>query len=298
MDKPRISKLTGVNYRTWEIQVSRMLKAQGLYGAINGKFTKILKNLATQDTVQDSTSDDGSDDAATKIMILDAKASTLIMGFCSQGPLDYIISLETAQQQWEKLKAMYAPLGLQQLDSKTQAFINYKPRQGATIATVSTELSTLQSEIGAISADERPSDTMKLFILYRAVRTLNTMYDPIVLQLGLAKITNFEEVITQLTEYERRLAADSKAIKENVFSATTPPRNKQRAYGGTNLLQEGTGRKSGFNGKCYNCGKTGHRKVDCRLPHQNRIKASTGPLATPNGGRGLSPVAGNLHEAY
>ena len=298
MDKPRISKLTGVNYRTWEIQVSRMLKAQGLYGAINGKFTKVLKNLATQDTVQDSTTDDGSDDAATKIMILDAKASTLIMGFCSQGPLDHIISLETAQQQWEKLKAMYAPLGLQQLDSKTQAFINYKPQQGATIATISTELSTLQSEIGAINADERPSDTMKLSILYRGVRTLSTMYDPIVLQLGLAKITNYEDVITQLTEYERRLAADSKAIKENVFSATTLPRNKQRSYKGTSLAQEGTGQKKGFNGKCYNCGKIGHRKVDCRVMHQNRIKASTGPLATSNGGRGLSPVAGNLHEAY
>lgn len=298
MDKPRISKLTGVNYRTWEIQVSRILKAQGLYGAINGKFTKILKNLETQDTVQDSATDDGSDDAATRIMILDAKASTLIMGFCSQGPLDHIISLETAQQQWEKLKALYAPLGLQQLDSKTQTFINYKPRQGAAIATISTELSTLQSEIGAISDDERPSDTMKLSILYRAVRTLNTMYDPIVLQLGLAKITNYEDVITQLTEYERRLAADPKVIKENVFSATTPSRNKQRAYGGTNLAQEGTGHKRGFNGKCYNCGKIGHRKADCRLLHQNRIKASTGPLATSNGGRGLSPVAGNMHEAY
>lgn len=141
---------------------------------------------------------------------------------------------------------MYAPLGLQQLDSKTQTFINYKPRQGATIATVSTELSALQSETGAISADERPSDTMKLSILYRAVKTLKTMYDPIVLQLGLAKITNYEEVITQLTEYERRSAADFKAIKENVFSATTPPRNKQRAYGDTHLAQEATGHKRGF----------------------------------------------------
>lgn len=66
---------------------------------------------------------------------------------------------------------------------------------------------------------------MKLTILYRAIRSLNTMYDPIILQLGLAKITNYEEVVTQLSEYERRLAADRKTIKENVFSATTPRRN-------------------------------------------------------------------------
>ena len=61
-DKPRISKLTGVNYRTWEIQVGRMLKAQGLYGAISGKFRKVLKNAATQYTAEDNATDDESDD--------------------------------------------------------------------------------------------------------------------------------------------------------------------------------------------------------------------------------------------
>lgn len=95
-------------------------------------------------------------------MILDAKASILIMRFCSQGPLYYIMSLEDAQQQWEKMKTMYAPIGLQQLDSKAQAFINYRLRQGATIATVNTVLSTLQTEIGVIRADKCLSNTMEL----------------------------------------------------------------------------------------------------------------------------------------
>ena len=282
-NKPRISKLTGVNYRTWEIQVSRLLKAQGLYGAINGKFAKVLKNAATKETVQDSATGDGSDDAITETMVLDAKASTLIMGFCSQRPLDHIISLELAQEQWDKLRALYAPLGLQQLDTKTQSFINYIPSQNATIASISTELDILQSEIGGISADERPSDTMKLTILYRAVRSLDTMYDPIVLQLGLAKITNYEEVVLQLMEYERRITANGKTIKENVFSATTNQKNM--------------GQKKEFKGKCFNCGKVGHRKVNCRLIQQNNgNKASTGPLATPNGGRGLSPR--DNHKTY
>ena len=216
-DKPRISKLTGVNYRTWEIQVSRLLKAQGLYGAINGRFAQVLKNAAAEKTTQDSATSDENDDAITATMVLDAKASMLIMGFCSQRPLDHIISLELAQEQWDKLRALYAPLGLQQLDTKTQSFINYVPRQNATIASISTELDTLLSEIGVISTDERPSDTMKLTILYRAVRSLNTMYDPIVLQLGLAKITNYEEVVVQLMEYERRITASGKTIKENVY---------------------------------------------------------------------------------
>lgn len=128
-NKPRISRLTGINYRAWQIQVSQMLKTQGLYGAINGKFVKILREAAREESIQDNDDNNWEDDPITTTMILDAKASTLIMGLCSQGPLDHIISLETAQEQWDKLKGLYAPLGLQQLESKTQSFINYEPRQ-------------------------------------------------------------------------------------------------------------------------------------------------------------------------
>jgi len=38
--------------------------------------------------------------------------------------------------------------------------------------------------------------------------------------------------------------------------------------------------------ECWNCGKTGHKKHECILPKK---EASTGPLPTPGGGRGLSP---------
>ena len=153
-NKPRINKLAGINYRTWQIQVGRMIKAQGLYGAINGRFAKILKEAAKEEPLHEE-EDDDHDDIFENTMVQDAKASTLIMGLCSQGPLDHIISLETAQEQWDKLKALYAPLGLQQLESKTQSFINYEPRPNSTIADVSNELNTLQSEIGAISTEER-----------------------------------------------------------------------------------------------------------------------------------------------
>lgn len=51
-NKPRISKLTGVNYRTWEIQASQLLKAQGLYRAISEKFAQVLKNAVAEKTAQ------------------------------------------------------------------------------------------------------------------------------------------------------------------------------------------------------------------------------------------------------
>ena len=271
MDKPRIQKLTGVNYRTWKIQVSRLLRAHGLHGMITGEGGGIQA-----DTMRAGIRG-GKETTEEELLTLDAKASTLIMGLCTPGPLDYIVSLETAAEQWMKLEELYAPLGLQQLDTKTQAFINYKPLPNTTIATISTELSTLQTEIGGIDRKERPTDQMKLSILFRAARSLNTMYDPVILQLGLAKVNTYEDVVLQLTEYERRLAADKKVIKENAFLAKD------------NQGSSSNNKKKGFTGKCFHCGIIGHRKSECRRLKNEQNKSSTGPLSTPGGGRGLSP---------
>jgi hypothetical protein len=59
------------------------------------------------------------------------------------------------------------------------------------------------------------------------------------------------------------------------------------------VLLAKTGEKSPkFQGKCFKCGKFGYRKSDCRskkAKQENQEKSpSTGPLATPGGGRGLS----------
>lgn len=98
---------------------------------------------------------------------LDAKACTIIMGMCKPSVLQHILLLETAKEQWDTLKTLYAPLGLQQLSAKVLAFTSYKPPEsGATVMNISTHLSTLQYEIGAIDPKERPSDTQKRSILF------------------------------------------------------------------------------------------------------------------------------------
>ena len=66
------------------------------------------------------------------------------------------------------------------------------------------------------------------------------------------------------------------------------------------VLLAKTGEKSPkFQGKCFKCGKFGHRKSDCRSKKEKQDQEkspSTGPLATPGGGRGLSPGPGKSTE--
>jgi hypothetical protein len=48
----------------------------------------------------------------------DARASTIIIGLCTRGPLGQILLNKTIKEQWETLKTLYAPLGAQQLSIK------------------------------------------------------------------------------------------------------------------------------------------------------------------------------------
>ena len=174
----------------------------------------------------------------------DTGASSFIMDYCAQRPLGHILGLRTTQEQWDKQKSLYATLGFYQLEAKSTASVKYEPRQNASIADISDELTTLESKIGTINEATRPHQSLKLY-----------------LQLGLTNITNFEAVVTQLMEYERKLSVNDKTNKENVFTAT--------ANRGRNSFKEKSidehdkrGRKKGSGGNCFNCGKIGHCKAD------------------------------------
>ena len=105
VERPKIGKFTGPNYRPWSVQVQRLLLSQGLWSVV-------LKGpVSTKATGADTTEDIASVSDYTEVK--DAKASIIIMGLCAIEPLQYILLLETAKEQWEALKALYRPLGLQ-----------------------------------------------------------------------------------------------------------------------------------------------------------------------------------------
>lgn len=299
IERPRIAKLTGTNYHPWSIQVKRMLQAKGLWQTIEpSRKTKAeAAGLAEESEAAEGGSaaaevtDTSIEDSASETR--DAKASSIIMGVCAQGPLSHILLMETAQEQWAKLKALYAPLGMQQLGAKIQAFNSYAPRTNdASIADIATELDTLQAEIGAICPEERPSNRAKTAILTRVVKVKGARYDTIALQLDIANVIQYDDVVTRLTEFERKIA-DSKPISETALQAGASQGGKRAFNRGRNGQQ-----KKPFTGNCYYCEKPGHRKAECHSRKRDEEgkasekggQPSTGPLAAPGGGKGFSPL--------
>ncbi|KAM3067034.1 hypothetical protein ACMFMG_012223 [Clarireedia jacksonii] len=269
LEKPRITKLTGTNYRPWSIQVRTLLRGLGLWDVVeDGLKSTIAKRATEKPGVLEGLK---LPDLVTK----DAKASSLIMGLCSREALDHILLCESASAQWDALESLYRPLGLQQLGTKIRAFNSYKAPEGKGVTEVANHLSTLQAEIGAIDPKEKPSETVKRAHLYRLAGELDQRFEPLILQLEMREtLLDFETTVAKLAEWERRLGP-KEGVKEGALSAQTP---------------KGKGKKDKAKkpkGACFKCGQEGHFKADC--PEEGDKKPSTGPLATPSGGKGLSP---------
>jgi hypothetical protein len=257
IEKPRIAKLTGPNYRPWSVQVQRLLVAQGLWDVVlqGPKDAKEPKQSA---------------------IIRDAMASSLIIGLCAQGTLQHILLLNTAKEQWDALKALYQPLGLQQLGTKLRAFTSYSPLNDSTVTTVATDLTTLQAEIGDIDPRERPSENAKIAIFLRAVRALDPRFDPLILQLEISgTVTDYAVVVTKLTEFERRLGP-----KEPI--STTAYRAKELEVEDTGDLGDSSSDEEPLI-RCYKCGGIGHKRSECptKKPIRGRARESVIGLQWP-----------------
>jgi hypothetical protein len=292
IERPRIPKLTGPNYRPWSLQVKRLLQSMELWVVVT---TGPLSTTMTTSTSPESPKPEGDD--ASRSDLKDAKAATVIMGVCSQPVLQHILLLESAKEQWDTLKKLYLPTGTQQLSTKLQAFAGYRPTDGTTVSEIATALTTLQYEIGSIDPKEKPTDGMKIGLLFQALRALNTQYGPLLLQLELSGANKeWETVLSHVTEFERQLKLSGTTATEKALKAEAK---------GTKNNTKNSWKKDA---KCYNCGEKGHIKKDCTKPAKDKESkdgsntskskgntekseksASTGPLPTPGGNKGLSP---------
>jgi hypothetical protein len=173
----------------------------------------------------------------------DFKASTVIMGVCAQQVLQYIAHLDTAKEQWDTLKTLYAPSTQLQLGSKLREFIGYQATEGTTVTEMVTALTTLQMEIGAIDPNERPTDSTKIGVLFQTMRQLNAKYGPLLLQLELSGANRqWVAVVAHVTEFERQIGGSKP--KATALKATTG-----------NATGSATENDPKFRGKCFYCKK-------------------------------------------
>ena len=125
VEKPRIARLIGPNYRPWAIQVQRLLLSYGLWDVVRLGTEVPVEGTEVKPTSGDLTGGEsakagagtttggaaGSAAGTTespvapvlpgtgRTEVKDAKASTIIIGLCALGALQHILLLKTAKEQ-------------------------------------------------------------------------------------------------------------------------------------------------------------------------------------------------------
>ena len=297
-----IAKLNGSNYRTWAAIVQAVIEAKDAWEAIEPSRPEAETPVKSTDdgTVK---SEGSTDQKALPVdRVRDAKARTVILGYCGPEALSRILHLRTAKEQWKALERAYLPLGRQQLSTALQRFYGFSPKSNASVNSIVTELREAQMDIFNIDPAQKPTDESTTAILFNALRSVNPAYGPITLQIELQGLQELDVIISHLEEAERRLAAMNKPPETALRTSDKKKKeSKKKEAKGKNKLQ------------CWHCKKEGHMRIKCQnwlkdtdegrtyaTDHLESGKAKTGPLPTPGAKGNLSPeraqVIAESHE--
>ena len=295
---PKIPKLIGSsNYRLWAEEVKSYLEARGLLDLVLGierrpgesrnTRSSAAASASTSSNPQEpvSVTTDGNTETLTVSELWrrkNARAKTIIMGYCNPTMKNKIIDLPTAQEQWEVLKNDCRPSDDTSMSTYLDRFHCYEPQKGATIDSISNDLRDLQSAMVATDKTEAPSDKAKIRALLRAVRKLDSRFETRIeiLQDKTSKL-DYDSIVASLKEAEQRIR---KSEDEEKALATIEKSRKK----GNGLKHKQNQRKR--KGECWCCGEEGHVKTECSIWlktidgkafAKKKKRASTGPLPTP-----------------
>ena len=124
--KAGTAKMNGSNYRTWAAITRTVIEAKDAWEAIEPMpAPKAEAPVEDTDDVKASPGKATESKAPAVDRVRDAKARTVIMGYCGQEALSRILHLRTAKEQWEELERAYLPLGRQQLSTKFTQFYGF-----------------------------------------------------------------------------------------------------------------------------------------------------------------------------
>ena len=176
-----IAKLNGTNYRTWAAIVQAVIEAKDVWEAVEPPVPEAKTPVKSTDDGTARSQDSLTSTVSPVDRVKDAKARTVILGYCGLEALSRILHLRTAREQWKALESAYLPLGRQQLSTALQRFYGYSPKSNVIVNSIVTELREAQRDIFDIDPLQKPTDESTTAILFNVLRSVNPSYGPITL---------------------------------------------------------------------------------------------------------------------
>lgn len=231
-----VEQFNGKDYDQWKFRMEIILEQQEVKSCITSVFRT-------------------ENDAAKK---LDAKCKSIIIQCIANSHLEYVKEKKTSFEMWSALETVFQRKGIASQLLLRKKLLTMKLKESDSLDEHFMKFESITRELKSVGGKLEEVNVVCQLLL-----TLPSSYDPIVTALETLepqKLT-LEFVKSKLLDQEmQRNNIQSEETTTAVFSSRFANKGK-----GSNFSKKINQRKL-F--KCYNCGKPGHKKADCRFKKQ------------------------------
>jgi hypothetical protein len=250
--KFRVEKFNGQNYQLWKMQMEDYLYQKDLFLPLSGVAKK---SAAMKDEEWE---------------ILDRKALGTIRLSLAASVAFNILKEKTTKDLMDALAKLYEKPSASIKVFLMKRLFNMKMSEGGSVADHLNEFNTVTNQLSSVKVDF-DDEVRDLLILCSLPKSWNGLVMAVSNSVSGSNTLKFDDVVGVILSEEMRRKSTGET-SGNALNMESRGRQKDRGKGSGNHGNYRKGRSKSRLGKieCWNCGKKGHLKKDCRAPKKQR----------------------------
>lgn len=249
-----MEKLSGIeNWGLWKFEIRVLISASGSMDVVRGTLLKPERGNAG-----DAEATATYEKKLEKWNKLDSSAQKIIVQTVSRQCMLHIINCQTAKEMWDKLHSIYENKSETSKHCLQQKWYSLKKETADDISIHIAKINDLACRLNIAGEPVTESSTMTKILM-----TLPPAYQSFIE--AWESTSEAERTLVNLTARLTTKELRMNATENNSDSAFPMKANQRRGAKGKKL------------GPCYNCGKPGHLKRDCKKKEKTANQSETNP---------------------